>query len=172
MYLTDVVKLAAQDGIEIASVVCENASEVAGVNDKMQLMNLERTYQQQTIRCLMDKGLCVKDAARLDIRGDLIAGKDCSVDVNMSVTRNVFENNTAVLLTLHHPYVAIHENIFEYSENRHTISVEISRDSTLSDYRDFVVNASHNYWGTDDVSLITRSIHDNDDNFQLMKVKF
>jgi bifunctional UDP-N-acetylglucosamine pyrophosphorylase/glucosamine-1-phosphate N-acetyltransferase len=40
--LTDIIAMAAKDGKTIASVIAKNDSEVAGVNDKVQLAELER----------------------------------------------------------------------------------------------------------------------------------
>jgi bifunctional UDP-N-acetylglucosamine pyrophosphorylase/glucosamine-1-phosphate N-acetyltransferase len=37
LYLTDIIAMAVKDGKTIASVIAENDSEVAGVNDKVQL---------------------------------------------------------------------------------------------------------------------------------------
>jgi hypothetical protein len=45
LYLTDIIAMAAKDGKTIASVIAKNDSEVAGVNDKVQLAELERVAQ-------------------------------------------------------------------------------------------------------------------------------
>jgi bifunctional UDP-N-acetylglucosamine pyrophosphorylase/glucosamine-1-phosphate N-acetyltransferase len=39
---------------------------------------------------LIDKGVTVADPARLDVRGEVVAGKDCIVDVNV-----IFEQHFA-----------------------------------------------------------------------------
>jgi bifunctional N-acetylglucosamine-1-phosphate-uridyltransferase/glucosamine-1-phosphate-acetyltransferase GlmU-like protein len=46
LYLTDIIAMAVKDGKTIASVIAKNDSEVAGVNDKVQLAELERVLQQ------------------------------------------------------------------------------------------------------------------------------
>jgi bifunctional UDP-N-acetylglucosamine pyrophosphorylase/glucosamine-1-phosphate N-acetyltransferase len=54
-----------------------------GINDKNQLAEAERIYQQQQAKELMSKGLTIKDPNRFDCRGSLIFGNDCSVDINV-----------------------------------------------------------------------------------------
>jgi len=83
LYLTDIVKIAFEDNITISSLVCDNVSEVMGINDKNQLAEAERIYQQQQAKELMSKGLTIKDPNRFDCRGSLIFGNDCSVDINV-----------------------------------------------------------------------------------------
>lgn len=82
-YLTDVVKMAVEDGKTIASVLTENQFEVAGVNDKIQLSALERAFQQNQAQQFMQAGLTLKDPSRFDCRGSLTFGKDCEVDINV-----------------------------------------------------------------------------------------
>ncbi|MCG8311756.1 MAG: bifunctional UDP-N-acetylglucosamine diphosphorylase/glucosamine-1-phosphate N-acetyltransferase GlmU [Pseudomonadales bacterium] len=85
-YLTDIVKIANDNQIEVNATVVSDATEVEGVNDKKQLASLERLYQKSKAEELMVLGATVVDPARLDIRGALSLGSDCSIDVN-----NVFE---------------------------------------------------------------------------------
>jgi len=82
-YLTDIVEIAVSDNVTISSLVCDNVSEVMGINDKNQLAESERIYQLSQAKDLMSKGLTIKDPSRFDCRGNLIFGKDCSVDVNV-----------------------------------------------------------------------------------------
>jgi bifunctional UDP-N-acetylglucosamine pyrophosphorylase/glucosamine-1-phosphate N-acetyltransferase len=83
LYLTDIVKIAVKDSVTISSLVCDNVFEVMGINDKNQLAEAERIYQQQQAKDLMSNGLTLKDPSRFDCRGNLIFGKDCSVDINV-----------------------------------------------------------------------------------------
>ncbi|SVE42370.1 uncharacterized protein METZ01_LOCUS495224, partial [marine metagenome] len=46
LYLTDIVKIAVKDNVTISSLVCDNVSEVMGINNKNQLAEAERIYQQ------------------------------------------------------------------------------------------------------------------------------
>ncbi len=88
-YLTDIIAMAVNDGKIIASVIAENEFEVAGVNDKIQLAKLERTFQQNQATQFMQDGLTLKDPSRFDCRGLLSFGQDCEIDVNVLVEGDV-----------------------------------------------------------------------------------
>jgi len=83
LYLTDIVEIAVSDNVTISSLVCDNVSEVMGINNKNQLAEAERIYQQKQAKDLMSNGLTIKDPNRFDCRGNLIFGKDCLVDINV-----------------------------------------------------------------------------------------
>jgi len=83
LYLTDIVEIAVTDNVTISSLVCDNVSEVMGINNNNQLAEAERIYQQKQAKDLMSKGLTIKDPSRFDCRGNLIFGKDCVIDVNV-----------------------------------------------------------------------------------------
>lgn len=82
-YLTDVVRLAARDGARIATVHPEHAYEVQGVNSKAQLANLERVWQRAQADGLLEAGVTLIDPERIDIRGELICGRDVEIDCNV-----------------------------------------------------------------------------------------
>ena len=82
---------AVKDNVNIASFVCENASEVMGINDKKQLSQAERSYQMRQAEDLMSSGLTIMDPRRFDCRGDLNFGDDCTIDVNV-----VFEGDNVL----------------------------------------------------------------------------
>lgn len=88
-YLTDMVALAANEGIKINTVCCDDNVEVAGVNTRQQLAELERHYQQLQANQLMASGVTLADPARLDIRGTLTTGTDITIDVNVIIEGNV-----------------------------------------------------------------------------------
>ncbi len=83
LYLTDIVEKAAKDDVNIASFICKNASEVMGINNKNNLAEAERAYQQKLAQSFMADGLTLKDPSRFDCRGNLIFGSDCIIDVNV-----------------------------------------------------------------------------------------
>jgi bifunctional UDP-N-acetylglucosamine pyrophosphorylase/glucosamine-1-phosphate N-acetyltransferase len=80
-YLTDVVGFARDDGVEVVAVDAGDPDEVAGVNDRAQLARLERVLQHRIAEALMRGGVTLRDPARLDVRGELIAAEDCEIDV-------------------------------------------------------------------------------------------
>ncbi|MGR0278197.1 bifunctional UDP-N-acetylglucosamine diphosphorylase/glucosamine-1-phosphate N-acetyltransferase GlmU [Marinomonas dokdonensis] len=81
-YLTDIIAMAAQAGVEIVTVQPESEAEVAGVNDRVQLAALERELQTQQAITLMQNGATLLDPARIDVRGELTTGQDVVIDVN------------------------------------------------------------------------------------------
>lgn len=84
-YLTDIVAMAIEDGLEVASVEPERAFEVEGVNDRVQLAALEREYQAFQARQLMQQGVHLIDPSRFDLRGQLTAGQDVRIDINVII---------------------------------------------------------------------------------------
>ena len=82
-YLTDMVALAVADGLAINTVCCDDNAEVAGVNTRQQLAELERHFQQIQANSLMAKGVSLTDPSRIDVRGNLQTGTDISIDVNV-----------------------------------------------------------------------------------------
>lgn len=81
-YLTDIVGLAVEGGNPVAALHPKHLFEVAGINSRVQLAEVERVYQQQRAVELMEQGVTIIDPARIDIRGDVSIGQDCIVDVN------------------------------------------------------------------------------------------
>ncbi|MFT6052607.1 MAG: bifunctional UDP-N-acetylglucosamine pyrophosphorylase/glucosamine-1-phosphate N-acetyltransferase [Halioglobus sp.] len=81
-YLPDILGLAVSDGMLVES--CEVGSEIEamGVNDRVQLNQVEREYQRRQAEDLMRDGVSVADVNRLDIRGSLVCGKDVSIDIS------------------------------------------------------------------------------------------
>ena len=81
-YLTDVVALAAADGVPIETAMPASPWEALGVNSKKQLAELERIHQRETAERLLEAGVTLLDPARLDVRGTLSCSRDVLIDVN------------------------------------------------------------------------------------------
>ena len=73
----------------ISSVVVANEMEVQGVNDKSQLVLVERHFQMTKSKLLLEKGVMLKDPSRVDIRGELNCGHDVEIDINTLFEGNV-----------------------------------------------------------------------------------
>lgn len=82
-YLTDTVAMAVAEGIPVQTTHPDNEYEVAGVNSRAQLVELERHYQWQQADRLLAGGATVIDPARLDVRGEVRCGLDVTIDVNV-----------------------------------------------------------------------------------------
>ena len=81
-YLTDVVALAARDGIAVVATQAASEIEVLGVNSPVQLAELERRHQSAQAARLMEAGVRLADPARFDLRGELVCGRDVEIDIN------------------------------------------------------------------------------------------
>jgi bifunctional UDP-N-acetylglucosamine pyrophosphorylase/glucosamine-1-phosphate N-acetyltransferase len=81
-YLTDIVALAVADNKQVLSTEPMVSWEVLGVNDRAQLAQVERIYQEQHALKLLNSGVRLVDPTRIDIRGQLDTGRDVSIDVN------------------------------------------------------------------------------------------
>ena len=84
-YLTDIVAMALADGLHVASVAPERTFEVEGVNDRLQLAALEKQYQLYQAELLMKQGVHIIDPQRFDLRGQLTAGQDVCIDINVII---------------------------------------------------------------------------------------
>lgn len=82
-YLTDIIGMASQDGVSIDTAQPEDAEEVQGVNNRLQLAELERYYQFQQAKYLMTEGATLADPNRVDVRGDINIGRDIEIDINV-----------------------------------------------------------------------------------------
>ena len=81
-YLTDVVAMAVREGVAVSAVKAANWHEVAGVNSRRELAELERAYQNGQAARLLEAGVTLADPGRVDVRGSLDCGQDVSIDVN------------------------------------------------------------------------------------------
>ncbi len=81
-YLTDIIGMAVAEGLPIRTAPALGDWEVAGINSKVQLATLERVTQRHIAERLMEQGVRLADPARLDVRGELVCGRDVFIDVN------------------------------------------------------------------------------------------
>lgn len=81
-YLTDIIEMAVNSGVSIIASHPAAEFEVLGVNNKVQLAELERHYQLQRANALLEAGVTLRDPARFDVRGTLECGQDVIIDIN------------------------------------------------------------------------------------------
>ncbi|BBN66001.1 MULTISPECIES: bifunctional UDP-N-acetylglucosamine diphosphorylase/glucosamine-1-phosphate N-acetyltransferase GlmU [Pseudomonas] len=96
-YLTDVIAMAANDGLVVATEQPHDAMEVQGANDRKQLAELERHYQMREARRLMAAGVTLRDPARFDVRGEVIVGRDVLIDINVILEGKVVIEDDVVI---------------------------------------------------------------------------
>jgi bifunctional UDP-N-acetylglucosamine pyrophosphorylase/glucosamine-1-phosphate N-acetyltransferase len=82
-YLTDCIGAAVRDGVAVEAVVAESAGEVLGVNDKVQLAEVEAVHRRERATDLMKRGVTIVDPARVDIRGEVSCGRDVVLEINV-----------------------------------------------------------------------------------------
>ena len=81
-YLTDLVEILSGKGVKIKCIQA-NPTEVVGANNKKELHELESILRNMSAEKLLEQGITILDVTRVDVRGEVEAGKDCSVDVNV-----------------------------------------------------------------------------------------
>ena len=82
-YLTDVIAMAVRERLKVTPLAAPDEVEVLGVNDKLQLAELEAAYRRRRAEELMRAGVTVIDPARLDVRGEVTVDSDVLLDVNV-----------------------------------------------------------------------------------------
>jgi bifunctional UDP-N-acetylglucosamine pyrophosphorylase / glucosamine-1-phosphate N-acetyltransferase len=90
-YLTDVIAMAVKEKVKVAPLISPTAAETLGVNDKVQLAELEALHRAECARELMLAGATLADPARIDVRGEVTLGRDVFIDANV-----VFEGNVTL----------------------------------------------------------------------------
>ena len=95
-YLTDIIAMAADEKFKVTPLIATDASEVLGVNDKVQLAQVEALRRASVARELMIAGVTLADPARVDVRGSLTHGADVFIDVNA-----VFEGDVTLGSRVH-----------------------------------------------------------------------
>jgi bifunctional UDP-N-acetylglucosamine pyrophosphorylase / glucosamine-1-phosphate N-acetyltransferase len=88
-YITDIIKMAHQEGRIVNAVHPDSTVEVEGVNNRLQLSKLERAYQLQEAEKLLIRGVMLRDPARFDLRGELTCGQDVDIDINVIIKGHV-----------------------------------------------------------------------------------
>lgn len=82
-YLTDIIAMAVKDKVKVAPLAAPTVAEVLGINDKAQLAEVEAELRRLRARALLTAGVTLADPARIDIRGEVVTGRDVSLDVNV-----------------------------------------------------------------------------------------
>ena len=81
-YLTDIIAMAVAEGMDVVTTHPGANWETDGVNSKNQLARLERIHQRNIADALMEQGVTLADPDRIDVRGELVCGRDVFIDVN------------------------------------------------------------------------------------------
>jgi bifunctional UDP-N-acetylglucosamine pyrophosphorylase/glucosamine-1-phosphate N-acetyltransferase len=82
-YLTDIIAMAVKDKVKVTPFIAPTEAEVLGVNDKIQLAELESLHRAERARELMLAGATLADPTRIDVRGEVTVGRDVFIDANV-----------------------------------------------------------------------------------------
>lgn len=88
-YLTDCVGLAVVDGKSVEAVICEDPTEVIGVNNRINLAEIENVFQQRQREHLMINGATLRDTSSVFIEGNIEIGNDIIIEPNVLLRGNV-----------------------------------------------------------------------------------
>ena len=88
-YLTDIVATAAREYVSIDCIHAHDLNEIIGVNDRVQLAQVETVYRRRQSERLMRDGVTLVDPDRFDLRGSLTAGIDNQIDINVVIEGDV-----------------------------------------------------------------------------------
>ncbi len=96
-YLTEIIALAVKAQTPITTMTVADPVEVQGVNNRLQLQQLERIWQQRKAESLLEQGVMIADAQRFDLRGELSCGRDVFIDINCTFTGRVILGDGCVI---------------------------------------------------------------------------
>ena len=132
-YLTDVIKIASKKGVKINPIVVEE-TEVLGANTKSELHEIENIFREMKSKDLLEQGITLSDASRVDVRGDVSAGKDCSIDVNVILEGEIkLGTNVAIGPNCYLKDVVISDNV-SIEAFSHIVSTQIGADCNVGPY--------------------------------------
>lgn len=132
-YLTDVIKIASKKGVKINPIVVEE-TEVLGANTKSELHEIENIFREMKSKVLLEQGITLSDASRVDVRGDVSAGKDCSIDVNVILEGEIkLGTNVSIGPNCYLKDVVISDNV-SIEAFSHIVSTQIGADCNVGPY--------------------------------------
>ncbi len=82
-YLTDIIAMAVKEKVKVTPLISPTMAETLGVNDKVQLAEIESMYRAERARELMLAGATLTDPARVDVRGEVSVGRDVVIEPNV-----------------------------------------------------------------------------------------
>jgi bifunctional UDP-N-acetylglucosamine pyrophosphorylase/glucosamine-1-phosphate N-acetyltransferase len=96
-YLTDVIARAVADGVTVQAASPRVNEEILGVNNRLQLAQLERWLQRRQADEWMLRGVTLHDPDRFDLRGELSVGHDVVIDVGVVLSGRVVLGDDVVI---------------------------------------------------------------------------
>ena len=132
-YLTDLVAVLHKKGVKINHINAE-AQEVQGANNKTELHELEQVYKNMKSKELLDKGITVTDINRVDLRGSIVAGKDCFIDANVILEGDIYLGDGVKILSNCYLKDVTIENNTTIESFSHVVSTKIASNCSIGPY--------------------------------------
>ena len=83
-YVTDCLAMAVAAGQPTRAIATVDADSILGANDRIQLAELERVYQQRERQRLMRDGASLIDPNRVTVQGQITTGRDCLIQPDVT----------------------------------------------------------------------------------------
>lgn len=100
-YLTDIIQIANELGHK-CSYVAADASEVAGVNNRLQLAEVEKQYQDRLRESVMMNGVTLIDPQSVYFSHDMRIGRDITIHPNVFFGENVIIEDNVEIFSYSH----------------------------------------------------------------------
>ncbi|WP_297567846.1 bifunctional N-acetylglucosamine-1-phosphate uridyltransferase/glucosamine-1-phosphate acetyltransferase [uncultured Faecalibaculum sp.] len=84
-YITDLVKIFAQEGKSVDAIVIDDPDETAGINDPVELAAAWSWLQQKICERHMKNGVQICDPARTVIGKDVVIGRDVLIEPDVTI---------------------------------------------------------------------------------------
>ena len=88
-YLTDCVGLAVSENHKVEAIICNDSSEVMGVNSRIHLAEVEKIYQQRRRYELMSQGVTMQNPDSVYIEGQINVYPDIVIEPNVTLRGEV-----------------------------------------------------------------------------------
>jgi bifunctional UDP-N-acetylglucosamine pyrophosphorylase/glucosamine-1-phosphate N-acetyltransferase len=86
VYLTDIVAIARQQGLEVGRFVCPDPSEILGINSRVELALANSLMQERRNRALMLSGVTMIDPGSIFIENSVTVGRDTEIHSHCVLT--------------------------------------------------------------------------------------
>ncbi len=126
-YLTDYVKIWSKSK-DIKYIVTEDLDQISGINNLTQLHTLERIWQKNYAKKLLENGVHIADINRFDCRGELNIDSGCYIDINC-----IFIGKVSIGRNCHIGANCILENV-NIGDNTNIQAMSILRNSKIDEY--------------------------------------
>ena len=105
-----------------------------GANTKSELHEIENIFREMKSKDLLEQGITLSDASRVDVRGGVSAGKDCSIDVNVILEGEItLGTNVSIGPNCYLKDVVISDNV-SIEAFSHIVSTQIGADCSVGPY--------------------------------------